>query len=151
MPAKSQALEVQLRIPKKNYSVGEEIKVTVVLKNISNAPLTINKRMGINPKEMAERYWEVKFDIVYPPVEEEHLIPSTLINRGEPEREDFAVLPPRHKIQETYTLSDYYWMGLIGTYKIRAIYHNADDGKKFGLSAWTGEISSNPIYLKVTK
>ena len=145
----SQALEVQLTMPKESYSVGESIDVTLVLKNQSNAPLTINKRMGINPKKMAEGSWEVKFDVTFPPGE--RLMIDTRINRGEPHQEDFTVLPPGGETSMVYTLTKYYWMELPGAYEVKATYHNSIDGSMFGLSAWTGESTSNPVYLRVTE
>jgi hypothetical protein len=146
---RSNAIEVQLRITKESYSVEEPIEVTVVLKNGSNDPLTINKRMGINPGHMGEGSWEVKFDVAFPPGQ--RLMIDTLINRGQPSREDFTLLPPRGEISTVYPLTKFYWMKLLGAYQVRATYHNSVDGSQFGLSAWTGEITSNPIHLKVTE
>jgi hypothetical protein len=145
----NRGLEIQLKLIKESYFIGEPIDIILILKNQSNAPLTINKRMGINPppERMVEGTWEVKFDIAFPPGE--RLVTSTLINRGEPDREDFIVIPPGGEIQKTYTLTDFYWMELPGTYEIKAIYHNTNDGEMFELSAWTGNITSNPVRLRV--
>ena len=145
----NQALEIQLRAPKESYSVGEEINVTLILKNQSNAPFTINQRMGISLERMAEGTWEVMFDIVFPPGE--RLITGAFINRGEPDQDDFLLLPPGGETSMTYTLTDWYWMELPGTYEVKATYHNSVDGSQFGLSAWTGEITSNSVSLKVTE
>ena len=143
----NQDLGIQLSVPKESYSVGEPIEVTLTLKNQSNAPLDINKRMGISPNEMAEGTWEVKFDVAFPPGE--RLVISTRINRGEPDQEDFALLPAGGEVSRVYTLTDFYWMQLPGAYEVKATYHNRVDGSQFGLSAWTGEITSNIVYLKV--
>jgi hypothetical protein len=145
----NQALEIQLKVPKESYSGGEPIDVTLTLRNLSSAPLTVNKRMGINPKRMAEGTWEVKFDVIFPPGEPPFMI-STRINRGQPHRGDFALLPPGGEVTEEYTLTDFYAMELPGTYEIKAIYHNSVDGREFGLSAWTGEVTSNTVSLMVT-
>lgn len=142
-------LTLLLEPSQQSYSAGEAIDVTLILKNESNSPVTVNKRMGINPGKMLEGTWEVKFNVTFPPGE--RLITATLINRGKPTREDFVALPPGHEIRKVYTLSDYYWMELPGTYNIKAIYHNSDDGEKFGFSAWKGDITSNVISLEVLK
>ena len=144
----SQALEVQLRVPRESYSVREPIEVTLVLKNQTDAPITINKRMAINPGQMGEGSWEVKFAVVFPPGE--RLIRGALINRGKPHQEHFTVLPPGGEYSRTHILTRYFWMELPGAYEVKAIYHNSVDGSQFGLSAWTGEITSDPIYLRVT-
>ena len=145
----SQALDIQLRVPKENYAVGESIDATLVLKNHSNAPITINKRMGINPEEMAEGYWEVRFDITFPP--EMPAFPSVLVNRGEPDADDFTLLLAGEEFSKSYTLTNWNWMQFLGTYEVKAIYNNSVDGSQFGLSAWTGEITSNSVSLEVTE
>jgi len=145
----NQVLGIELRVPKESYSIGEPIEVTVLLKNQSNAPLTINKRMGINPGHMGEGSWEVKFDVTFPPGE--RLMIHTLINPRGLKHDDFTVLSPEGEISRIYTLTNYYWMELPGAYEVKATYHNSIDGSMFGLSAWTGEITSNPIYLKVSE
>ncbi|MEW5759157.1 MAG: hypothetical protein AB1779_00140 [Candidatus Thermoplasmatota archaeon] len=143
----TQVLGIQLKAQKESYSVGEKINVTVILKNLSDAPITINKRMGINPKYMPEGYWEVKFDIVFPPGK--RLIRCAFINRGKLDKEDFTLLQPGEEKSEAYTLTDWYWMKLPGIYEVKVTYHNSIDGKQFGLSAWTGEITSKPVFLRV--
>ncbi len=146
---RSQQLQIRLETPKQTYSAGEPIIVTLVLKNQSNSPVTVNKRMGINPKNMAPGSWEVKFDVKFPPGE--RLITATLINRGEPTKNDFLELRPGQEIRKNYTMSDFYWMELAGEYKVKATYYNSADGSKFGLSAWIGQIESNAASLTVTK
>jgi hypothetical protein len=144
----NQALGIELRVSKKSCSIGEPIDATLILNNQSNTALTINKRMAINPWWMRE-LWEVKFDIVFPPGE--RITATTLINRKEPDKEDFITLPPGEEIERTYILTDYYWMELPGIYEIRVIYHNSDDGRRFGLSAWMGEVTSAPVHLRITE
>ena len=145
----NQALEIQLRVPKESYAVGEPMDVTVILKNHSNAPVTINKRMGINPTDMPEGYWELRFAFTYQT--EAALFPGPPVNRGKPRAKDFTVLSPEGEMSWTYTLTDWHRIRLQGDYQVKAIYHNSVDGSQFGLSAWTGEITSNPVNLKVTE
>jgi hypothetical protein len=146
---RNRGLEIELRMRKDTYSVGEPIEVILVLKNRSDAPLTINKRMGFNPGHMGEGSWEVRFDVAFPPGRRP--ITHTLINPVSLEEDDFTTLPPGGEISTLMTLTKYYWMKLPGTYSVTATYHNSNDGGKFGLSAWMGDIASNSIRLKVTE
>jgi len=143
-----QALELQLKVPKENYSVGEEIKVSLVLKNRTDAHVTVNKRMAFNPGHMGEGGWEVMFDINFPPGE--HLTTVTFIRREELNQGDFTVLPPGGGTGMDYKLTRYFSMKLPGDYEVKAVYRNVVDGSQFGLSAWTGEITSNSVSFKVT-
>jgi len=148
-PNKEQPLELQLEISDTNFSVQDKISVALILKNQSGTPVTVNKRMSINPEDMPDKLWEVRFDIVFPPGERE--IRGSLINRGRPGQDDFMTIQPGGEVRQSYTLTDWYWMRLPGTYEITAVYHNVVDGSQFGLSAWTGEITSNSVSLTVSK
>jgi hypothetical protein len=145
----NKGLEIELKIPKDTYLVGEPIEVILVLKNRSAAPLTINKRMGFNPGYMAEGNWEVRFDITFPPGKRP--LTHTMINPVSLDEDDFTVLPTGGELSTSITLTKYYWMNLPGRYNITATYHNTNDGSKFGLSAWSGEILSNLVSLNVTE
>jgi hypothetical protein len=103
--------------------------------------------MGLNPKTMAEGTWEVKFDITFPPGERSVI--GTLINRGKLHERDFIQLQPGREFSEDFVLSQFYSLELKGTYKIKATYHNSEDGREFGLIAWTGEITSAPVEFRV--
>ena len=145
----SQAPKLQLIAPKEGYSVGEPIEVTLVLKNLTNAPLTVNKRMAINPGQMGEGRWEVKFDVTFPPGK--RLLRVTKIRREKLKEDDFTVLLPGEEINRDYPLTDYFWMELPGTYGVKATYHNGNDGSMFELRAWTGDITSNSVSFRVNK
>lgn len=143
----NQVLEIQLRVSKESFTVDEPVDVTVILKNLSNAPVTINKRMGINPTDMPEGYWELKFNITYQA--EEAFFPGPPVNRGEPSETDFTILSPGEETPRTYTLTHWHLIQSPGTYEVKAIYRNVVDGSQFGLSAWTGEITSNSVSFRV--
>lgn len=145
----NQILEIQLIIPRESYSVGEPIDVTIVLKNRSSDSIVINQRMGVNPTDMADGHWELKFDIKYPP--ETPPFPKPRVNRGDPDSEDFSTLPPGGEMTKTFILTDWHLMQFLGTYEVKAVYRNVIDGSQFGLSAWTGEITSNSVFVKVTE
>ena len=144
----SKSLGVELRVSKESYRAVEPVFATVVLRNKSDSELTINKRMGLNPKAMAEGTWEVKFDIAFPPGERP--VMGTLVNRGKPRERDFTQLQPGGEFTESFVLNRFHSMELPGTYEIRVTYHNSDDGARFGVAAWTGEITSTPVKLRVT-
>jgi hypothetical protein len=141
--------KIELKLLKNTYSVGESVEVLLVLKNRSDVPLTVNKRMGFNPGYMAEGDWEVKFNITFPPGK--RLLIDTLINPENLEKEDFTTLPPARELSKSVILTDYYWMKLPGTYSVTATYHNTEDGSKFGFTAWMGDIISNSVTFNVTE
>ena len=149
MANKEQPLELRLEISEDSFSGRDKIGVSLILKNQSGTPVTVNKRMSINPEDMPEKLWEVRFDIVFPPGERE--IRGSLINRGRPQQVDFMTLQPGVEVRQVYTLTDWYWMRLPGTYEVKAVYHNAVDGSQFGISAWTGEITSNSVSFRVNE
>ena len=145
----NQILQIRLEIPKESYSIGEPIDVIVALNNRSNAPVTINKRMGVNPAEMSKGHWELRFDITYPAGTPP--FPRPRVNRGNPKAEDFTLLSPGAEMTFSITLSSWHWLQFPGAYEVRAIYSNAVDGSQFGLSAWTGDITSNSVSFKVSE
>jgi hypothetical protein len=147
--SQDQSLELQLCVSKESYAAGEPIEATVTLKNRSDAPLTINKRMGIDPCGMPEGYWELRFEIAYPPGSPDY--PVRPVNRGMPDAEDFALLSPGEEMTWSYTVSEWYSVVFPGDYEVKAVYSNPVDGSAFGLSAWVGEIVSDVVHLTVTE
>lgn len=143
----NQTLGIELRMSKEKYAPEEPITASVTLKNQSRAPISVNKRMAINPGRMPPSTWEVKFDVVSPPGERNIIV--TLINRGKPRQSHFVRLSPGEQISRDYVLTEFYWMGLPGTYEVKATYNNHIDGSPFGFCAWTGEVTSNPVTFKV--
>jgi len=144
---KKQPLELHLEIPKQSFSARDKISVVLALRNQSSFTVTVNKRMSINPSHMPEKLWEVWFDITYPPGKRKTRVSQ--INTRPPEQKHFINLSPGEEIRRAYTLTDWYWMQLQGTYEVKAVYHNLVDGSEFGLIAWTGEITSNSVSFKV--
>jgi hypothetical protein len=142
-------LQIQLKIVRDSYAVGEPVEVELVLLNQSEAPVTVNKRMAIFAGQMAEGNWEVKFDIKYPPGE--RLVRGAKIRREELNKDDFAVISAGENIHKTFNLSRYYWLELPGPYEVKAFYHNSKNGQEFGSKAWTGDLNSNSISFKVTR
>ena len=140
-------LKIALKISEISYTLGEPVVVSVTLTNLSREIIIINKRMGINPGDMVEGTWEIKFDISFPPGERN--IIGTLINRGKPQRNDFTELSPGENINRDYILTNYYWIQLPGKYSVQTTYHNSSYGSMFDLQAWVGEITSNKVHFFV--
>jgi len=142
-------LDLKLKSVKDSFIVGEPIDVVVALRNQSDKPVTVNARMGVNPGHLPEGYWELMFDITYPPGGRRYAGPP--VHTGLPDRKYFSGLPPNGEIKLEHDLTKWNWMQLPGAYEVRVIYKNIVDGKQFGITAWTGEISSNTIYLRVVE
>jgi hypothetical protein len=144
-----QQLLIQLKLAPKSYGVGEANDAILTLKNYSDLPLTVNERMVVSPGAMGDGYPEVRFDIVFPPWE--CLTNYPFINRGVPERADLALVSPGREVPTARGLSKYYWMKFPRTHEIRATYKNTDDDKRFGPSAWKGEVTLNSVRFEVTE
>jgi hypothetical protein len=103
----------------------------------------LSTKDGINPEYGGGTWKEVT--ITHP----QRMTTATLINRGEPQKGDSAVLPAGQRLKRR-SPERLYWMELPGAYQVKAAYHNSNNGKRFGLSAWIGEITSNSISLTVS-
>jgi hypothetical protein len=133
-------LELWIRTEKPIYSAGEPIRVKVTLKNETTEALAVNRRFGFSQ--------EIELELFKEPEGLENFRPP---DKETPFRkEDFIVLRPGETLEKTIDLGERLSSPLkAGGYGIRAFYRNKEAGKKFGLSAWTGEIVSNRLSIQV--
>jgi len=142
-------LRFEIVISKNAFISGEIITATVILTNISEDSIMVNKRLAINPGSMADNYWEVRFEITYPPGPHDEIY--SMINRRKAAIRDFRQINPGEQVSRGIILSDYYALTLPGDYIVRAIYRNLNNGNQFNISAWTGELVSKPSFFKITE
>jgi hypothetical protein len=132
-----------------SYSRGAPIPLTVTLRNISTAGVWVNGRMGVGYEDspVRELYFTVyTADGQVLPVPDES---RTDVHRMPPRKDDFRHLEPRQSIATVVDLSMWYPFPGAGRYRIVFIYENIWDGKQFGVDAWTGRVSSEPVSLVV--
>ena len=136
-------LSLTISLDKEEYQMGEPIECTLVLGNISEQSLTVNKRLLVNYDVTFPH--EVLFEIKGPDNKPLEFIP--IIKAGLPEVEDFISLLPREFIMKIYQLERYFSFSKKGKYTVQAIYENYHQPS--GLKVWTGSIKSNIVEIKV--
>lgn len=138
-------LNLSISTDKKEYQMGESIQCTLLLGNVGNQPLVVNKRLVVNYDATFPH--EVLFRITGPDGKLLEFIP--IIKVGLPEPEDFTTLPPSEFIMSTYELSLYFSFTKEGKYSIQAIYENYY--QPVGMKVWKGSITSNIVEIKLSK
>jgi hypothetical protein len=132
-----------------SYSRGAPIPLTVTLRNISTVGVWVNGRMGVGYEDnpVRELYFTVyTADGQVLPVPDEA---RTDVHRMPPRKDDFRYLEPGQSIATVVDLSIWYPFPGAGRYRIVFTYENVWDGKQFGVDAWTGRVSSEPVSLVV--
>jgi len=149
MVRNNKRLSAHLSVPETDYAVGEDIIVTLSLRNESANPLIINRRCGIRsfPFDLSKGPWEVDFEVTFGQVN--CLRMGVIIERKPGDADDFIRLDSGAEYVCQYKITNYFKMKSPGTYSIVASYQNSDDGHQYGLVVWTGEIISNTINIKV--
>ena len=142
-------LNARLSICRCDYARGEDIVVTLSLSNTSDAPLTINIRCGMRPFPDGGRRdtWETDLVVTY----ENEACPRfiVMIRREQLDRGDFATLDSGSQYLCDYQITRYFIMDQPGDYDIQAVYQNGHNGQEYGLTAWTGQVVSNTIRVRV--
>jgi hypothetical protein len=131
------------------YPIGSVIAYTVRLHNVSDAPVWVNRRMGVGYEDGFERelYFEV-FD------ESGTLVPAPEnarvdVHRMPPTRDDFTQLDPGGMAEATVQVSFWQPFKASGAFQIVFTYENLQDGSEFGMRAFTGIVSAPPVFLKI--
>jgi len=131
---------------KSSFRLGSSILVQVKLSNASAHPIWINKRMGVGYEDSMVR--EIFFTVydastgrVIPAPEDERVD----AHRLPPSRGDFQQLGPGDAADVVVDLSYWYRFKLAGNYQIIFTYDNHYDGGEFGVKAFKGKVTSNPV------
>jgi hypothetical protein len=133
-------LELWIRLDKPTYNAGEPVRLKLTLKNRTTEPLAVNRRFGLSREIEVELFKEPEgFQDFGPP------------DKGFPFRkEDFIVVNPGEDLEQTIVLTERLALPMkAGAYALRAFYRNSESGKRFGLTAWTGEVVSNRLSFQV--
>ncbi len=136
-------LDVMLQAARE-YSHDDPISVTVIVTNLFDEPLLINRRMLVNHPKLQG---ELVFGILGPDGKrcdiEKPITPMSVHD------DDFVLMPRGQSIQRTVDLSDLYPLTKKGIYKIRAFYHNDVDHPIGSRRAWKGVVGSDTIEFAV--
>lgn len=142
----SDLLSIVMDLPVQTIKLGETIEANITLKNISDSPLVVNKRLLLNLPvgEMSEMWFEIQNN------EGKSLPLGVLIRVRLPIPSDFIVLQPDQSISDTYDLNYWYLIKEPGVYTVKAIYRNTTIPQGY-TNVWTGEISSEVIQIEITE
>lgn len=138
-------LTLTLEPTKSNYDTQEPLRLTVVLSNSGEQPITINKRLALNSPFAPDKFREFKIAVTNSAGNE--LVFGAKINLGFPLEKDFAVLAPKEQVERQYDLRQYFELSQPGRYTLTAAYHNQSDPE--GGEAWKGEVESNPVSIQI--
>lgn len=121
------------------YSSGDPVEVTVMVTNLFDVPLLMNRRMLVNHPRLEG---ELAFAIIGPDgkrCEFKSLVTPMSISPG-----DFIVLPRGESIQRSVNLAELYRLPYKGHYKAVVYYHNDLDQPMGNMRAWKGVVASEP-------
>lgn len=135
---RSGSLEILIRSNKPVYDFGEPIILTLKLKNSTNVPLIVNRRLD----PFSDLQWELFFDPV-------GFVPIKAVPRKAPNAEDYIQLKPEQFIEKKLpNLSEIVASPLKqGLYGVRLTYVNKEKPK--GPDTWTGEIITNRLSFQI--
>jgi len=142
-------LTLRVTSERTSYSRSIPIPLTVTLRNISTAAVLINGRLGVGYEDSVVR--ELYFT-VYTADGQVLPVPNearTDVHRMPPRKDDFRYLEPGQTLATEVDVTMWYPCSRTGRYSIVFTYENTWDGKQFGIDAWTGRVSSEPVSLVV--
>ncbi len=136
-------LELKLILPE-SVRAGADLEARVEIINRSGSSKVLNTRLGVSA---AQRGGELHFEICDASGKE---IPfSARVNIGTPEPTDFAVVAPQASFARSVKLTNYFPLGVPGSYHIRAIYTNSYEGQLGDQAAWKGRAESPIASLQI--
>ena len=127
----------------------QQISIRLILKNVSNREVTVNRRFLVNSPAVGPTQREVTIVLIGPDGSEFPFL--SLVNPGALQKSDFLTLQPGDEVSRDYNLADDFssWDMQAGTYRVKATYENRNDGAAFGLTAWTNVLQSSEIEIKI--
>jgi hypothetical protein len=141
----SSPLNMEISVNPQQSAIGDQIWLNVVLTNISEQVVAINKRMLLNRPNTPPGYGEIFLNVEGPPDYQNQVRFS--IRAGLLTEDQFSLLSPRKSVEKTYRLWKYESLHLPGNYKIQVSYRNTVERKVKGMPVFVGSISSEAISL----
>lgn len=130
-------------------SVGDStVQVAIALRNRSALPVWVNKRMGVGYEDGLVR--EIYFTVCDEagnalPVPDDARVD---VHRMPPSMDDFTQLEPGAAVSATVDLAMWYPFRP-GRYRVTISYENIWDGREFGIDAFTGHVSADPLSTEI--
>jgi hypothetical protein len=151
MDMDTQPLNFIARTETASFGLGSPIPVEVTLRNGSSHPIWVNTRLGVGYQDGMFR--EVYFTVFDAASGQILPVPDTArvdAHRLPPARDDFRELAPGEEVRNSIDLAYWYPFQRPASYRIVMTYENDDAGQAFGLTAFTGAVSAEPIEITVT-
>jgi hypothetical protein len=131
------------------FRAGSPIPVTVTLRNVSSNPVWVNQRLGVGYEDGLFR--ELFFTVIDASTGQVLPVPDAArvdVHRMSPAREDFRELAPGEEVSASVDLAFWYPFQQ-GDYRVVFTYVNEDAGQAFGIGAFTGTITAEPLELTI--
>jgi hypothetical protein len=146
----TQPLILLARTEATSFGVGAPIPVAVTLRNVSSDPIWVNARLGAGYEDGMFR--ELYFTVIDASTGATLPVPETArvdAHRLPPTRDDFRELAAGEEVTTSVDLAFWYPFQTPGAYRIVFTYENDDDGQAFGLDAFTGATSAEPLEITI--
>jgi len=143
---KDNDLSLGIYTNKKQYKIGEPIYCTLILGNVGDQPLVVNKRLVVNYSSLFPH--EVLFYITDPDGNLLKFIPMVRVSIY-PGPEHFVTLSPSQFVRKTWEISRYFSFEKEGKYSIQTVYENYYQPQD--MKVWKGSITSNAVEIEVSK
>ena len=138
-------LSVGIYTNQKQYRIGEPIYCTLILGNVGDQSLVVNKRLVVNYSSLFPH--EVLFHITDPDGNLLDFIPMVTVSIY-PKSEHFITLRSSQFVRKTWEISRYFSFEKKGKYNIQAVYENYYQPE--GMKVWKGSITSNVVEIEVS-
>lgn len=137
-------LGISLILERNSFYIHEDIFVKVRFNNRSPKNIFINTAFNLYMDETS-----LTFNIVLPDGKKSKETIPLFGKRPVLNKDDFRLIESGGYYESEIPINKWYEMNKLGNYKIRAKYHNSNDGKEFNLQAWTGDIFSDELVFKI--
>jgi hypothetical protein len=134
-------VQLDIAVVPERSIIGAEIELTVVLTNISEQTIAVNKRMLLNRPDVSPGYGEI-FLYVTGPEGYQNKARFT-IRTGPPTANHFTLLSTGQSIRKSFRLWKFESLHLPGNYEIVVVYHNGVAYTVKGIQAFAGTVTSH--------
>jgi hypothetical protein len=143
------ALLLTATTERRSVALGAQIPVQLVLANPSDAPVWVNRRMGLGYEDGIER--EIYFHVLNEsgevlPIPDEARVDA---HRSPLRQSDFQLLTPGEQVTTDVNLALWYPFTKPGRYRVLFCYENTTDGRVFGVEAFTGRITADALAIEI--
>lgn len=143
----SSTISLSASLEKNVFRLNEKILINVIFSNESSKNIFLNTYYNWHWDESDET--RLIFDITMPNGKKPRSKVISSAKRRLINKKDFYLLKSGQYLETQRTADFSYTLDQVGKYVIKAYYFNSNEGKKFGLKAWTGEVFSNELTFTI--